>query len=165
MLPAKSLRPEMATDRQIAANRRNARKSTGPRSHGGKRRASRNGYQHGLCLGSGSVGAFVREVERLARKIAGDSAGNALMMERATAVAEAQLDVTRVRRAKVALLDRLAAPLQEAFASSASTPRASAEVARRALSELVRLDRYEHRAASRRDRAVRNLLHRTSHEA
>src|SRR6516165_4187339 len=117
MFPAKSLRrPKMATDRQIAANRRNARKSTGPRSHGGKKRASRNAYQHGLCLGSGSVGAFVREVERLARKIAGDSAGNALMMERATAVAEAGLDVARARRAKVALLDRLAAPLQEAFA-------------------------------------------------
>jgi hypothetical protein len=97
-------------------------------------------------------------VERLARKIAGDSADNALMMERATAVAEAQVDVARVQRAKVAVLDRLAAPLQETFAGSA-------EVVRRALSELVMLNRYERRAALRRHRAVRNLLHRTSHEA
>jgi hypothetical protein len=32
----------MASERQIAANRRNARKSTGPRSGAGKKRASRN---------------------------------------------------------------------------------------------------------------------------
>jgi hypothetical protein len=146
----------MAADRQIAANRRNACRSTGPRSRGGKKRASRNAYQHGLSLG---VETFVREVERLARKIAGDSADNALMMEHATAVAETELDVARVRRAKVALLDRLAA-LQE-FEGSVSMAtqelRASVEAVRRALSELLKLDRYARRAASRRDRAIRNL--------
>jgi hypothetical protein len=40
----------MASERQIAANRRNARKSTGPRSGAGKKRASRNAYRHGLTL-------------------------------------------------------------------------------------------------------------------
>ena len=40
----------MASDRQIAANRRNARKSTGPRSGAGKKRARRNAYRHGLTL-------------------------------------------------------------------------------------------------------------------
>jgi hypothetical protein len=38
----------MASERQIAANRRNARKSTGPRSCAGMKRASRNAYRHGL---------------------------------------------------------------------------------------------------------------------
>jgi hypothetical protein len=38
----------MATEKQIAANRRNAQKSTGPRSPEGKCRSSRNALRHGL---------------------------------------------------------------------------------------------------------------------
>jgi hypothetical protein len=39
----------MASEKQIAANRRNARKSSGPRSVAGKARASRNAIRHGLA--------------------------------------------------------------------------------------------------------------------
>lgn len=35
--------------RRVEANRRNARKSTGPKTSDGKRRASRNALKHGLC--------------------------------------------------------------------------------------------------------------------
>src|SRR4029453_19525975 len=38
----------MTSLKQIEANRRNAFKSTGPRSEEGKRRASRNAFRHGL---------------------------------------------------------------------------------------------------------------------
>jgi len=38
----------MATEKQIAANRENAKKSTGPRTDEGKHRVSRNGLKHGL---------------------------------------------------------------------------------------------------------------------
>ncbi|MEA2736461.1 MAG: hypothetical protein QOE14_2912 [Humisphaera sp.] len=37
------------SSRRIAANRRNAQRSTGPRTVAGKRRASRNAIKHGLC--------------------------------------------------------------------------------------------------------------------
>jgi hypothetical protein len=42
----------MATDKQIAANRQNAQKSTGPRTEGGKRRSRRNAFRHGLTAES-----------------------------------------------------------------------------------------------------------------
>ncbi len=38
----------MATDKQIAANRLNARDSTGPKTDQGKRRSRRNAFRHGL---------------------------------------------------------------------------------------------------------------------
>jgi hypothetical protein len=38
----------MATDRQIVANRNNAKNSTGPRTEHGKRRSRRNAIRHGL---------------------------------------------------------------------------------------------------------------------
>ena len=38
----------MATENQIAANRRNACKSTGPRTEEGKRRSRQNAFRHGL---------------------------------------------------------------------------------------------------------------------
>ena len=38
----------MATEKQIAANRQNAKRSTGPRTDDGKRRSRRNAMRHGL---------------------------------------------------------------------------------------------------------------------
>ena len=38
----------MATEKQIAANRLNAKNSTGPRTEHGKRRSRRNAIRHGL---------------------------------------------------------------------------------------------------------------------
>ena len=63
----------MASERQIAANRRNARKSTGPRSGAGKKRASRNAYRHGLTSCVTSSAAVAKQLDKLIRKIAGDT--------------------------------------------------------------------------------------------
>jgi len=91
----------MATERQIAANRRNARKSTGPRSGAGKKRASRNAYRHGLTLSITSTAAFAKQLDKLAREIAGDTE-DPILPERARAIAQSELDFARVRRTKVA---------------------------------------------------------------
>ena len=63
----------MATERQIAANRLNARKSTGPRSIAAKERASRNAYRHGLTLSLPSDAGTAKRLDEFARKLAGDS--------------------------------------------------------------------------------------------
>jgi hypothetical protein len=171
----------MATERQIEANRRNAVKSTGPRSSAGKRRTSRNSYRHGL-----SVGAAGRpeQVERLARKIAGADA-DAMVLEQARAVAQAQLDLTQIRRLRASLIQRMAEfgvldtpdplgtfrdlkrilksidrglPLDLSVppppGMPPSEPDRTAEAMRRALPELLKLDRYDRSAAARRDKAA-----------
>ena len=172
----------MATERQIAANRRNAVKSTGPRSSAGKRRARRNSYRHGLSVGA--AGQCAEQVERLARKIAGAGA-DAMVLEQARSVAQAQLDLTQIRRMRASLIQRMAEfgvldtpdPLgtfrdikqilnsidrglpwdlsvPPAPSMPSSEPDRTAEAMRRALPELLKLDRYERSAAARRDRAA-----------
>ena len=175
----------MASERQIAANQRNARKSTGPRSGAGKKRAGRNAYRHGLTLSITSTAAYAKQLETLVREIAGDSE-DAIVLEHARAVAQAELELARVRRAKVALIERASAfgeldppqafstvteikrffnaldrgrlivpkPIDASATMPSQEPDRSAEALRRALPELRKLDRYERRAAARRDRAV-----------
>jgi hypothetical protein len=178
----------MASERQIAANRRNARKSTGPRSGAGRKRASRNAYRHGLTLNITSTAAFAKQPNKLARKIAGDTK-DAITLERARAVAHAELDLARVRRAKVALIERASAfgeldpprltvtqvirllnafergrpipqPIDALAAMPSQEPVRSAEAVRRVLPDLRKLERYERRSAARRDRAALDIVDR-----
>jgi hypothetical protein len=186
----------MASERQIAANRRNARGSTGPRSTSGKKRTSQNAYRHGLTKPISSA-EFAREAEMLARQIAGDTEDK-ITIERARDAAEAELELARVRRVKVALIERVAAfgrfdvpsrfasPKDEAAwilqhfwgatlwkgrpklaidplpAMPSQEPQRTAEAVRRILPELTKLNRYESRAVTRRDRAIRAITLRRS---
>jgi len=176
----------MASERQIAANRRNARKSSGPRSGAGKNRSSRNAYRHGLTVSFTSSEGFAKQLDKLTRKIAGDTE-DPILLERARAIAQSELDLARVRRAKVALIERASAfgeldpprltmiqmirlvnalgqgglivpKVIDASATMPShEPERSAEAVRRVLPELRKLNRYERRAVARRDRAVLGL--------
>jgi hypothetical protein len=85
----------LTSDRKIKANRANARASAGPKTAQGRARAARNAFRHGLSLPVSSD----EEVEALAREIAGTDA-NANIQELAHRVAEAQIDLRRVRYAR-----------------------------------------------------------------
>jgi hypothetical protein len=176
--------------RAIAANRRNAGQSTGPRSRAGKRRSRRNAYQHGLATSPILSGAVAKQAEKLTRKIAGKSK-NPIVLEQARDIACAEIDLARVRRVKVALIERMSAlgslEAAQLFTSArevwrflksiergespslperedplatmpSQEPERTAEAIRRALPELARLDRYESRAAARRDTAVQEMV-------
>jgi hypothetical protein len=181
----------MANERQIAANRRNAKKSTGPQTDGGKKRAGRNASRHGLAARTTLSDAVANRLEGLARRIAGNTE-SPIKLACARAAAEAALDLARVRQAKVAFIEQVAHSgdinpteawrkirrlgLHPAVSGLTGTsesldpmplqePERSAEAIRRSLPELRKLDRYEHRASSRRDRAIRelrNLLRKSS---
>lgn len=88
----------MASDRQMAANKRNALRSTGPRSNVGKLRSRRNAFRHGLSAET-VVSKFERsdDYEKLERDLLRDY-GPATTIERALVTRLASL-LWRLRRA------------------------------------------------------------------
>jgi len=87
----------MATERQIAANRANAKRSSGPKSRAGKARASQNAYRHGLAACMTMDADRVSAVAALAREIQASMRGQ-IDRAGALAIAQAELEVSRVHK-------------------------------------------------------------------
>jgi hypothetical protein len=139
----------MTSEAKIAANRRNAQRSTGPRTAFAKARVRRNALRHGLAA---LVVGDPTEVACVAAAIVGPAAG-ALDSEQAQIVAEAQVTLKQVRRARAQIMELGPLTQNSDTWNTASMP----PVERCALyvDQLLRLERYERRALSRRKRAVR----------
>jgi hypothetical protein len=168
---------------KIHANRANARASTGPKTADGRARSARNALRHALSIPVCSNPEFSEQVETLAREIAGPDAKPEILAL-ARRVAEAQIDLRRVRYARCHLLSRALADrdyaqadkpklaalrflsenklpevLAERLLKSESTvpggpPKFVALVSQEA-KQLLAMDRYERRALSRRKSAIR----------
>ena len=95
----------MTSDRKAKANRANARVSTGPNTFHGRARSAGNAFRHGLSLPVQFDQALGEEVQALARHIAGPNAGAQIQML-ACRVAEAEVDLRRVRLARQQLLSQ-----------------------------------------------------------
>jgi len=180
----------MASARQIAANRKNARKSTGPRTRAGKQRACRNAYRHGLSIQTDN-GESCEAVESLVRRMAPGSTDQDLLQWAAVA-ARAHLELARIRQVKCDIIGRMVQfsalepaalfraraakmrflkslfddPLRK-LKSIASLPTPSeadcdAEAVQRLLPELRKLNRYEARAHASWDRALGEVSLRMS---
>lgn len=154
----------MTSTRKVKANRANAQFSTGPRSAQGKARAAKNARRHGLSVSTPFDSARSAEIESLAHEIAGQHA-NPEIIELARRIAEAQIDLVRVRYAREQLLaPQLANPetsLPPGGAGS-STPLNRPSGLQKLIyilpdltKQLAALDRYERRARSRRKFAIR----------
>lgn len=94
--------------------------------------------------------ALSKEVEELAREIAGSASPAEL--QQARAVAEAHIDLMRIRRARHQLV------AQNITSSTATSPDLPLNpIPTEVLDQLSKIDRYEQRAMSRRKFAVRRL--------
>src|SRR2546423_11287194 len=165
-------RSNMVSDRIRESNRRNALRSTGPRTQSGKRRASGNARKHGLSISIGEDASFSAEIDELARMLVPDATGAKLVLARK--LAEAEVDVIRVRAARASVVrletarhDAELPPFEHGKPSASGQELSTSALHRsdrfdgtrlNALPELAQLERYARRAFSRRTRALRALL-------
>lgn len=128
----------MATNKQIAANRANAKRSAGPTTATGRLKSSRNALRHGLS-GQLQLDPTVTErVDAMARLLLGGSADVEQRLA-ATEMVQAQLELLRIRAARAKIL---------AKADLASGPE---------LRRLAALDRYERYARTKRRKPSNKL--------
>jgi hypothetical protein len=130
----------MATARQIAANLRNAQRSTGPRTAAGKSTSSRNALRHGLSRPQEKNAAIEADIHQLTNEIVGNYENN-YQLRYATEAASALLDLIRIRKVRTKML--------AAVNLAKATPDE--------LQRLLALHRYESRARTRRRRASAQL--------
>ncbi len=96
----------MTSKRQIAANRQNSRKSSGPRSAAGKTQASRNALRHRLAAITYRPTAPTGDIERLARAICGRD-DDPRLFGAAVAIAENHFARRAIQMQQVAVVERL----------------------------------------------------------
>lgn len=129
----------MTSEKQIAANRANAKRSTGPKSALEKSRSSRNAVRHGLSRPL-PLDDTLAEAQAIANALIADRADDQ-QRTGAAELAAAQLELLRIRAERGRML--------------ASIDPASSDAAE--LKRLLALDRYECLAHTRRRRASAKL--------
>jgi hypothetical protein len=95
----------MTSERKIAANQMNAKKSCGPRSAAGKRRVRHNALRHGLAAALSLK--LPPDIERTARAMCADDDANPILLEQALMIAECEMVLRYVRAQWVAAIERL----------------------------------------------------------
>ena|SRR5262245_2471893 len=132
----------MTSERQLNANRTNARVSTGPKTPQGKIRSAQNARHHGLSVSVLNDPFLSENMENLAHEFVGEGAAAAF----AHRAAEAQIDLIRIRRAR-----------HDLWVRKLESPQLTLAILSEISSEYAALDRYERRARSRRKFAMREL--------
>lgn len=130
----------MASEKQIAANRANATRSTGPKTVVGKSRSRRNAFRHGLSLGMARDEISLSKINALARALVHDE-NDSQQLFLATSIADAQINLLRIERTRTDIM----VALEDRDSDS------------RKLRRLAALDRYERYARTKRRRASEQL--------
>jgi hypothetical protein len=138
----------------------------------GKTNSSRNALRHGLAVPIMSIPELVVYVEALATRIAG-SAPSPSVRAYASRIAEAQIDLLRLRRTRSYQIANATSDLERMQTKAKRGDRLGVDIARvvrravyfesilpflgQFMAQLSKLDRYEARAISRRNQAIRML--------
>ena len=118
----------MTSAKKVAANRINGRKSRGPRTGAGKRRASRNARRHGLATFNNKDPAMAGRVKQMVDAMCQGNQDDQLLREQAVAIAESQLWLDCVKAEKLALTERLRDPMAYALTPDTRVARAKAQM-------------------------------------
>ena len=94
----------MTSDKQRAANRLNAQRSTGPRSAAGKRASRSNALRHGLSTRLGNDPGRDVRVEAMAKIIAGPD-GSPGALHYARIAADTTLQIQNIRAKRTAMME------------------------------------------------------------
>jgi hypothetical protein len=148
---------EAMTTRKIEANRRNAKRSTGPRSAAGKTRSRQNAYRHGLAAAARLGGPASPALAALISKLVGDNPTIERLVH-ARSVAEAQLTLDRICQVRADLINAGLRRGQQDSVNVQSQGFDEAAALCGVLPELLQLVRYEDCAFARRRRAMRLLM-------
>jgi hypothetical protein len=130
----------MASEKQIAANRANAKRSTGPKTVAGKMASSRNAYRHGLSGPMQLDPIISAKVDAIANTLFGGEGGEDRLKKTAD-FAMAQIELLRIRATRTELMAKT-----ELIYNNTQQ-----------LRRIVALDRYERYALTRRRRASDKL--------
>jgi hypothetical protein len=135
----------MTSRAKIAANRRNALRSTGPRTDEGKASSRRNALEHGLSIPVSRDPAVTGEMEAMAAAFAPllDNSHEAARL-----VAEMELQLVRIQRRRAESIDSSIEHMNKVDGPLSPQTR-DALGAAAALVEIAAFDRYEQRALSR----------------
>jgi len=129
----------MATERQISANRANAKRSTGPRTYRGRQASSRNAVQHGLSCSLPLEPFLSVDIDGLVQALVRPGADES-ESEAAHHIVRAHVELQRVRTIRAELLAALG-------------PCGGAAI----LHQLLALERYERVARGKRRRAAKSF--------
>jgi len=151
----------MSSPARLAANRSNARRSSGPRTAAGKSKAKRNALRHGLSAVTVVDTMLAPRIEAIVRRLCGANA-NPLLREQALIVAENHVLLARVRVLCLATIERhlrgasrgAVAPRRE----GAANPGFEFGAMQAAMPEIERLERFERRTWRYRSRAIRSFI-------
>src|SRR6478672_472838 len=96
----------MTSERQIAANRLNGRKSRGPRTTAGKSTASRNALRHGLAAIGRRQPIETADLERLAKALCRND-DDPTLYKQAVVIASHELVLRAISAQQIAVVERL----------------------------------------------------------
>lgn len=105
----------MTSNRKVEANRRNSRKSCGPRTAAGKSIASRNALRHGLAAITCRRSVPPGEIEQFAHALCGGD-NDPVLFAQAVKIANNEVTLRAIRAQQVAAIERLQEPYIVPFA-------------------------------------------------
>jgi hypothetical protein len=139
----------MTSNRKIEANRRNSRKSCGPRGAAGQSFACRNALRHGLAAIVHRQPVLCAEIEQFARALCGNET-DPVIFAQAKTIAVNEMMLRAIRAEQIVAVERLR--------QNEKYGRDEHQALEAAVSDLTRLGRYERRAWSRQKRAFRDFI-------